>query len=188
MQSYPANLKTGGCTWQGRLHGLFVAFGVSIVQSLFDMCLDPFYGSYGQGSAIDSFSLNSSYFLAKGVPVLGALFNLGVAWHLWLTAETLGGRIKGCFASFAKVRVLDMFEMQDNVCSTGSPILYGMLPSIIADTLQGDGGFLLLGEVPREHRGLVHAASYLPGMEIRWPLPFGHRSGPILTTNIQSPE
>mgnify|MGYP002803416783 CR=1 FL=1 len=31
----------------------------------------------GVGSAIDSFSLNSSYFLAKGVPVLGALFNLG---------------------------------------------------------------------------------------------------------------
>ena len=47
-------------------------------------------GPIAQGSAIDSFSLNSSYFLAKGVPVLGALFNLGVAWHLRLTAETLG--------------------------------------------------------------------------------------------------
>ncbi|CAJ1331911.1 unnamed protein product, partial [Effrenium voratum] len=31
----------------------------------------------GVGSAIDSFSLNASYFLAKGVPVLGAVFNLG---------------------------------------------------------------------------------------------------------------
>lgn len=31
----------------------------------------------GVGAAIDSFSLNSSYFLAKGVPVLGAVFNLG---------------------------------------------------------------------------------------------------------------
>jgi hypothetical protein len=62
--------------------------------------------------------------------------------------------------------VLDMFEMQDNVCSTGSPILHGIVPSIIADTVQGDGGVLLLGEVPREHRGLVHAAPYLPGMEI----------------------
>ena len=26
---------------------------------------------------MDSFSLNSSYFLAKSVPVLGAVFNLG---------------------------------------------------------------------------------------------------------------
>ncbi|CAK0855904.1 unnamed protein product [Prorocentrum cordatum] len=31
----------------------------------------------GVGAAIDSFSLTSSYFLAKGVPVLGAVFNLG---------------------------------------------------------------------------------------------------------------
>jgi len=31
----------------------------------------------GVGSAVDSFSLNSSYFLAKGVPVIGAVFNLG---------------------------------------------------------------------------------------------------------------
>lgn len=31
----------------------------------------------GVGGAIDSFSLNSSYFKAKGVPVLGAIFNLG---------------------------------------------------------------------------------------------------------------
>eukprot|EP00439_Symbiodinium_sp_Y106_P005329 s3060_g1.t1 len=31
----------------------------------------------GVGSAVDSFSLNSSYFLAKSVPVLGAVFNLG---------------------------------------------------------------------------------------------------------------
>lgn len=30
----------------------------------------------GVGGAIDSFSLNSSYFVSKGVPVLGALFNL----------------------------------------------------------------------------------------------------------------
>ncbi|CAK8986431.1 unnamed protein product [Durusdinium trenchii] len=33
----------------------------------------------GVGSAVDSFSLNASYFVAKGVPVLGALFNLGDA-------------------------------------------------------------------------------------------------------------
>jgi len=31
----------------------------------------------GVGEAIDSFSLNSSYFVAKGVPVLGVIFNLG---------------------------------------------------------------------------------------------------------------
>lgn len=31
----------------------------------------------GVGAAVDSFSLTSSYFLAKGVPVLGGIFNLG---------------------------------------------------------------------------------------------------------------
>jgi len=31
----------------------------------------------GVGAAIDSFSLNCAYFVAKGVPVLGAIFNLG---------------------------------------------------------------------------------------------------------------
>lgn len=31
----------------------------------------------GVGAAVDSFSLTSSYFLAKGVPVLGGVFNLG---------------------------------------------------------------------------------------------------------------
>merc|ERR1712232_1520634 len=31
----------------------------------------------GVGAAIDYFSLNSSYFVAKGVPVLGAVFNFG---------------------------------------------------------------------------------------------------------------
>jgi len=31
----------------------------------------------GVGAAIDSFSLNSAYFASKGVPVLGAIFNLG---------------------------------------------------------------------------------------------------------------
>jgi len=41
----------------------------------------------GVGAAVDSFSLNASYFLAKRVPVLGAVFNLGDldgfnAWQL----------------------------------------------------------------------------------------------------------
>lgn len=31
----------------------------------------------GVGAAVDSFSLNRSYFVAKGVPVLGAVFNFG---------------------------------------------------------------------------------------------------------------
>mmetsp|Transcript_21728 Transcript_21728/g.55120 ORF Transcript_21728/g.55120 Transcript_21728/m.55120 type:complete len:366 (+) Transcript_21728:67-1164(+) len=31
----------------------------------------------GVGAAVDSFSLNCSYFLARGVPVLGVLFNMG---------------------------------------------------------------------------------------------------------------
>lgn len=57
----------------------------------------------GVGSAVDSFSLNSTYFLAKGVPVLGAVFNFGdlsgsYAWekcaqnlNLWFSQQD-GGR------------------------------------------------------------------------------------------------
>ena len=111
MQSYPVNLNAGACTWQGQV-AWFVWFWS--VQSLW-------FGPWlwvGQGSAIDSFSLNSSYFLAKGVPVLGALFNLGVAWHLWLRSTDIG-EDQRIICITCQVRVLNMFEVKTTIiCST----------------------------------------------------------------------
>eukprot|EP00747_Dinoflagellata_sp_TGD_P204557 gnl/TRDRNA2_/TRDRNA2_78231_c1_seq1.p1 gnl/TRDRNA2_/TRDRNA2_78231_c1~~gnl/TRDRNA2_/TRDRNA2_78231_c1_seq1.p1 ORF type:complete len:340 (+),score=61.00 gnl/TRDRNA2_/TRDRNA2_78231_c1_seq1:55-1074(+) len=39
----------------------------------------------GVGAAVDSFNLNCTYFLSKGVPVLGAIFNFGAlsGFHSW---------------------------------------------------------------------------------------------------------
>ena len=85
---------------------------------------------------MDSFSLNSSYFLAKGVPVLGAVFNLGDARQ--------GVRL--FFFSIAQI---------------GS-----CRPSLTASPFgicQGDHRFLLLGQVRREHRGLVWNVACLHG-------------------------
>eukprot|EP00929_Paragymnodinium_shiwhaense_P089074 TRINITY_DN49328_c0_g1_i2.p1 TRINITY_DN49328_c0_g1~~TRINITY_DN49328_c0_g1_i2.p1 ORF type:complete len:388 (-),score=77.45 TRINITY_DN49328_c0_g1_i2:221-1240(-) len=47
----------------------------------------------GVGGAIDSYSLNSTYFAAKGVPVLGALFNLADADGFY-SAEKCGEAIQ----------------------------------------------------------------------------------------------
>lgn len=69
----------------------------------------------GVGSAIDSFSLNSSYFLAKGVPVLGALFNLGetegfYSWEkcqesigAWFTQQSRRERFYGVVPKVAQL-------------------------------------------------------------------------------------
>lgn len=68
----------------------------------------------GVGSAIDSFSLNKSYFLAKGVPVLGAVFNFGdvegyYAWdkcllsiEMWFQSQT-----QRCYGVVPKLKELD---------------------------------------------------------------------------------
>eukprot|EP00928_Gymnodinium_smaydae_P079732 TRINITY_DN63590_c0_g1_i1.p1 TRINITY_DN63590_c0_g1~~TRINITY_DN63590_c0_g1_i1.p1 ORF type:complete len:547 (-),score=126.48 TRINITY_DN63590_c0_g1_i1:69-1595(-) len=57
----------------------------------------------GVGSAIDSFNLNSTYFLAKGVPVLGAVFNMGAVDGFY-SSDKCAESIKKWFASNASRR------------------------------------------------------------------------------------
>ena len=135
---------------------IFDAFGVSIVQSLLDMCLGPTgpMAKVQLSTALASIPATSwpkvcQYLVRSSIWALLGIYD-------FRTAQTLENRIKGFFCADYGLN-----EMQANVCS----ILRGIFPSIIADTLQGDGRFLFLGEVPREHRGLVRAASCLPGME-----------------------
>ncbi|CAK8987085.1 unnamed protein product [Durusdinium trenchii] len=75
------------------------------------------------GSAVDSFSLNASYFVAKGVPVLGALFNLGDAdgfysWdkcaksiEAWFS-QHLGSLSCLCYPMFLLLFFLSMTDCQ----------------------------------------------------------------------------
>lgn len=70
----------------------------------------------GVGGAIDSFSLNCTYFASKGVPVLGAVFNFGAAdgFYSWdKCAESIdlwfqrGGRRERSFGVVPKAPELD---------------------------------------------------------------------------------
>ncbi|CAE7692888.1 unnamed protein product [Symbiodinium sp. CCMP2456] len=81
----------------------------------------------GVGSAVDSFSLNSSYFLAKSVPVLGAVFNLGeiegfYSWdkcresiEAWFALQ--GGRRERFYGVVPKLPELD--GLRERIKDTG---------------------------------------------------------------------
>ncbi|CAE7355254.1 unnamed protein product [Symbiodinium sp. KB8] len=81
----------------------------------------------GVGSAVDSFSLNSSYFLAKSVPVLGAVFNLAeiegfYSWdkcresiEAWFALQ--GGRRERFYGVVPKLPELD--GLRERIKETG---------------------------------------------------------------------